>query len=96
LAAVRDISGGWRELKFERGGVLNEQERILQTNDSVLTNIAVSQPMDPTFYAHRPEDSSHSGDRREWFRKFCRYPKYFRLQYTAMVGEERYFVDTVY
>jgi hypothetical protein len=86
LPAVRDISGGWRELKFEKGGVLSEQECILQTNGRIMTNIAVTTPMDQGFYTHRPG----------WFRRCGRYPKYFRLQYTAMAGGRTYFVDTAY
>ncbi|MFZ0839602.1 MAG: hypothetical protein WAM77_19225 [Xanthobacteraceae bacterium] len=87
-AAVGDISNGWRELKFQKVGTLSliEDECILQTNDRRVTNIAVSQQMDQAFYDYRPK----------WVRRWLWWPKYFRLQYTAMIADKRYLVDTVY
>ena len=101
-AAVRDLSGGWRELKFAtqhpppgiQGGVpLIDRERVLQTGDTAYTSIAVSQAMGDEFYSYRPG----------WFRRLFRgiftifrYPKYFVLEYTAMVGDRKYYAATVY
>ncbi len=85
--ALRDISGGWRELKFawRTPPLLNDHECILQTTDRVMTNIAVSRQMDNAFYSYRPG----------WFRRVFRRPKYFVLQYTAVVGEKKYSIETV-
>ena len=87
LAAIRDISG-WHELKFQKDSTpnLSDHERILQTYDRVMTNIAASTPMPQAFYNYQPKRVP----------RWLRYPKYFRLQYIVMIGEMRYFVETVY
>jgi hypothetical protein len=87
-AAVKGLSAGWYELKFDTSntGNLNQDECILQTNARVGTGIAVGRPMDQAFYSHRPG----------FLRRFFRTPKYFLLQYTAMVGDKKYSVQTVY
>jgi hypothetical protein len=69
LDAAKDISGGWRELKFNRSspGLFTDDECILQTNDRVMTSIAVSQPMSQAFYSYRPG----------WVRRCFRCPEIF-------------------
>jgi hypothetical protein len=86
--AVKGLSGGWHELKFDtsNAGNFNQDECILQTNARVGTVIAVGQQMDQFFYSHRPA----------LVRRCFRWPKYFLLQYTAMVGDKKYSVQTVY
>jgi hypothetical protein len=97
LAAARDIAGAWRELKFaippkridsqqEYVLIYDQHEAILQTNCSVITSIAVSQPMDNDFYSYRSP----------WWRRYLSTPKYFLLEYTAMVGEKKYSIASVY
>jgi hypothetical protein len=87
VIAARDISGGWHQLKFMTcTGDLTEHECIVQANSSAITIIAVSRTMDQSFYSYQP------GRVRRWFR--C--PKYFTLQYTAMVGEKKYSIESVY
>ena len=87
IAAARDISGGWRELKFmARNGTMIDHECIVQANCNAITTIATSHKMDSSFYSYRP------GLLRRWLR----YPKYFTLQYTAMVGRQKYSIETVY
>jgi hypothetical protein len=88
VAAGRDISGGWRELKFAKNntGSFIHDECILQTGDRLTTTVPVSRPMDQAFYSYRPS----------WLSRCLRWQKYFRLQYTAMVGEKKYSVQTVY
>jgi hypothetical protein len=88
LTIAKDISGGWREVKFawKNPQHLNDDECILQTNDRVMTNMPVSQQMDNAFFAYRAG----------LFRRLFRWPKYFLLQYTAMVGEKKYSIETVY
>jgi hypothetical protein len=92
-AAVRGLSGGWREIKFAAPGTqppaLIDRERILHTGQIAYTSIAVSQAMNNEFFSYRP------GWFRRLFRLF-RYPKYFVLEYTAMVGDRKYYVATVY
>jgi hypothetical protein len=89
-AAARNISDGSRELKFAIQQNVNllfvADELVLQANSSGLTNIAVTQSMGTDFFSYRPSLL------RIWFRR----PKYFLLQYTAMVGEKKYSVSTVY
>lgn len=88
MAAVKDLSGGWREIKFQglNSNSLIDQERVLHTNLSAQTSIAVENPMDNEFYSYQPG----------WLRKFLRRPKYFVIEFTAMVGERKYSVATVY
>jgi hypothetical protein len=88
VVAARDISRGWRELKFNKSspGRFADDECILQTNDRVMTSIAVSQPMSQAFYSYHPG----------LVRRCLGLPKYFLLEYTVMVGKRKYFVQTVY
>jgi hypothetical protein len=87
LIAVKDISGGWRSLKFQAPNSIEfiDDERVLHTNKSASTLMAVSKCMDSTFYDYQPG----------WFRRWLRKPKYFRLEYTAMIGEKKYSVAMV-
>ena len=87
-AAAKYISGGWRELKFQWSdpSKMVDHVCILQTNENVITSIAVTNQMDQDFDSYRPN----------WLRRRLRWPKYFLLQYTAMVGEQKYSVETVY
>jgi hypothetical protein len=86
-AAIRDISGGWREIKFENGnGRLEDQERVLHTNQSANTSIAVMRSMVSEFYSYQPQ----------LLRRLFKRPKYFVLEYTAMIGEKKYSVATIY
>jgi hypothetical protein len=86
-------TSGWYDLKFawsktpsNQGIVpLQDFECILQTGETALTNIAARRS-DDTFLSYRPW----------WFRRWLWWPKYFRMQYTAMVGEKQYKADTVY
>jgi hypothetical protein len=86
-AAVRDISGGGRELKFvDRNNAFVDHERVLKPNDSAITTTAVTQAMDNAFYAYDPG----------WLRRYFRWPKYFLLRYTVTVGNKKYQAETVY
>jgi hypothetical protein len=85
--AVRDMFGGWRELKFlDRANNYADHELILQTNMSAKTCIPVSRPVNDAFYSLRPT---------RW-RQLFRRPKYFSIEYIAMVGDKRYSVLGIY
>jgi hypothetical protein len=85
-AAVRDLSG-WCELKFQApNGRHIDHEQVLQTDGSAITSIATTQPMPNEFYSYRPGR----------VRKLLRRPKYFTLEYAAMVGERKYSVATTF
>jgi hypothetical protein len=86
-AAVKSISGGWRELKFadEHGNFIRDQ-LILETGGRTVTSIAVVKTFGANFYNYRP------GYLRVLFRR----PKYFVIQYTAMVSDKKYSVAEVY
>jgi hypothetical protein len=94
VEASRDISAGWRNLKFgvvaHSSGTVQVQygshECILQTNQSAITVMALSTKIDGDIYSYRPL----------WFRRFLSWPKYYRLRYTAMVGDKKYSVETIY
>jgi hypothetical protein len=85
--AVKDLSG-WREIKFKEktSDQLRDLEVVLQTNESAETSIAVSQPLVHEFYSYR----------RSKMRWLFRKPKFFTLEFTAMVGQKRYVVEAVY
>jgi hypothetical protein len=86
-AAVKDISDGGHEIKFQnQTGALIDRERLLHTGQNAETSIAVSQLMGNEFYSYRP------GLLRRLFRR----PKYFVLKYTVMVGNRKYSVATIY
>jgi hypothetical protein len=86
--AVRDISSGWRDmtLRYSSEKIYHHHECILQTNERAMCCIAVERQLDASFYNHRPR----------WIRRFFRCPKYYRLEYTVMVGEKKYSVSTTY
>ena len=86
--AARDISSGWRDLslRYLSEQVYHRHECILQTNERAMCCVAVEGQLDASFHNHRSR----------WIRRFFRCPKYYRLEYTAMVGEKKYTVSTVY
>jgi hypothetical protein len=59
---------------------------ILQTAQTAKTSIAVNQQLPNTFYLHGPH----------WVRKLIRWSKYFKIEYTAMVGNKKYRVSMIY
>jgi hypothetical protein len=87
-AAARDIATGWREIKFRKGAALIDEEIILETGASAWTQMALSGPLPKGFESHRPNWI--------WIRRQLRMPKYYLLQYTVMVGEQKYSVLTVF
>lgn len=90
-AAARGTYGAWREVKFafpqpSRPVILDQHQIVLQTSASAVSNMAVSRLMDDRFYSHRPG----------WIRRWLRCPKYFRLEYIAMVGDKKYSIAMIY
>lgn len=91
IAASRDMARGWRELVFAipPDNFHSVYECILQTDvetGRAIASIAVRQPMDETFYSYRPK----------LLRRCFGFPKYFLLEYVAVVGEKKFSVATVY
>jgi hypothetical protein len=88
MAAVADLSGGWREIKFRapNSNALIDQERVVHTGQSAYTSIAVEMPLGNEFYAYRPS----------LYRWAFRLPKYFVFEYLAMRGDKKYYVATVH
>jgi len=85
--ASRDIAEGSYHLSFmDADGGFVHRDLTLHTNQSRHTVIAVNTPMPQEFYTYRPP----------WYRRLFRAPKYFILEYTAVVGTTRYSVATVY
>ena len=85
--ASRDIAEGSHHLSFmDTNGGFVHRELTLQTNQSGRTVMAVTAPMTQEFYTYRAP----------WYRRLFRTPKYFILEYTAVVGTVRYLVATVY
>jgi hypothetical protein len=88
VAASRDMARGWRELVFAIPPNLHHDshECILQTDGRAVASIAVKEPMDETFYSYRPT----------LLRRCFGRPKYFLLEYVAVVGEKKFSVATIY
>lgn len=87
IDASRDIAEGSYHLSFmDPNGGFVHRELTLQTNQSGRTAIAITAPMPQDFYAYRAP----------WYRRFFRSPRYFILEYTAMVGASRHSVATMY
>lgn len=87
IDASRDIAENSYELKFmDSNGRYIHRQYTLQTDQTVKSSLAVAQPFPDSFYSYRAP----------WWRKFLRCRKYFILEYTAMVGDKRYKVSTIY
>jgi hypothetical protein len=85
--ASRDIAEGSYHLSFmDANGGFVHRELTLQTNETGRTVIAVTSPMTQEFYTYRAP----------WYSRLFRRPKYFILEYTAVVGTARHLVATVY
>jgi len=83
----RDIAQNSHDLSFmdKNGGYVHPQS-TLQTSGTAKTSVAVTQQLSGAFYQHKAP----------WYRRWFGIPKYFVLEYTAMVGTKRYSVATVY
>jgi hypothetical protein len=87
IDASRDIAENSYELKFmDSNERYIHRQYTLQTDQTVKSCLAVVEPLSDSFYAYRTP----------WYRRFLRWPKYFTLEYTAMVGDKRYRVSTIY
>lgn len=85
IASTRDLSASY-ELNFSVGANLNQRQIILHTNDKSDTAIALDSKPSIEMLSFKP---------RLW-RRIFRCPKYFCLEYVAMVGKMRYNVSTIY
>lgn len=87
MDAARDMSGGWRELKFlNQSDRFVDHEMILHTNKSAVTCMAVTHAMSAQFFSFRPS----------LWRQVFRWPKYFAIEFIAMVGDKKYSVLSIY
>lgn len=87
IAATRSFAESSYELNFSVGsGNLDQRQIILNTNCKAETAIALDIKPGQDILSYQPP----------FFRKLFHYPKYFRLEYTAMVGTKRYIVSTNY
>jgi hypothetical protein len=86
-ASTRSFADASYELNFSDGkGNFNQRQIILNTNDKTETVIAIDNKPELGFFSYEPA---------VW-RKLLHYPKYFRLNYVAMVGTKHYRVSTNY
>jgi hypothetical protein len=86
IDASRDSGSGAYHVAFlDPRGLFTIREITLQTNERTRGAVAIAfQPVE--FYTHRAL----------WYRRLFRRPKYFVLEYTAMVGSKRYSIAMVY
>ncbi len=86
--ADRDSAENSYHLKFQLNGTGNFEYReiTLQTNQSATTSIAVTTQPNDNFFSYVVP----------WYRRWFNYRKFFILEYTAMVGNTRYLVATLY
>jgi hypothetical protein len=86
-AAARDIAANSYHLKFMGDdGAFSMREVTIQTGNVAKTCIAVSTPPTQEFFSYITP----------WHRRLFRRPKYFVLEYDAMVGTNRRRVATLY
>lgn len=88
--ATRDLTGAY-ELNFPfdtKATILdfNRRETILHSNCKIETGISLNS---------KPSNEIFSFTPKVW-RRLLRYPKFFCLEYVAMVGKKRYLVSTIY
>lgn len=87
VEASRDRAANSYHLKFmDAEGHFNLREKTLQTSESGKTCMPVADHMPDDFFKHSPS----------WLSRRCRKRKYFLLEYTALVGNVRHLVCTVY
>jgi hypothetical protein len=87
VEASRDVAQNSYHLKFtDSEGNYVMREVTLQTSQSGKTCMPASQPMQREFFSHTASYVS----------RVLRRPKYFVLEYTAMVGTARYSISTWY
>jgi hypothetical protein len=94
-ASASADASGWLPLQFlsqsgvfgtASNGAFSAQTCILETNSDTTTGFAVSQQPPADLYNYKPGS----------LRRLFRFPKYFRLQYTAtIIGGKTYCVDFV-
>jgi hypothetical protein len=79
----RDIGGGTSPLAFlDANGGFSRRELTLQTNEQARTWIS----MGDHFYQYRAP----------WYHRLLRGSKFYRLEYTVMIGKSRYSVSMAY
>jgi hypothetical protein len=86
--AVRDIGENAHPLSFlnRNTGIFEDHQTTLQTSGKAETVIAVTTQMPQSFYRYKTS----------LLRRIFRRPNYFIIEYTAMVGDRKYSVSTVY
>jgi hypothetical protein len=86
--AVRDIGENAHPLSFVNpaSGNYEDHQATLQTSGKVFTTMATTTTMSEAFYHHRAP----------MYRRLLRAPRYFIIEYTAMVGEKKYSVRTIH
>ena len=84
-ASTRDLSAAY-ELNFSVGGNLNQRQIILHTNCQTETAIALDSNPSTKMLSFKPS----------LWRRILSRPKYFCLEYVAMVGKKHYNVSTIY
>lgn len=87
-AASRDIAKSSHELKFPnfKDSYLTERQIILHTNAQAGTCLSLTTTVTDAMISYKPNI----------IRKLFHIPKYFCLEYVAMVGNKRYKVSTIY
>jgi hypothetical protein len=85
--ASRGIGENTYELNFmNANNQYTLQQYILQTDKIALTGIAVNQQMPNDFFSYNPN----------WIHRLLHLIKYFKIEFTAMVGDKKYKVSTLY
>lgn len=85
--STKDFNSGYYELKFHDGNnAFNVDNKVLRTNDRALTVIGLSEMPDDTFLNHTSN----------FFKRIFNKPKYFILQFTALVGNRRYLIKAIH
>jgi hypothetical protein len=85
--ASRGIGENSYELNFmDANSKYTLQQYILQTDKIAVTGIAVNHQMSNDFFSYNPN----------WIHRRFYLIKYFKIEFTAMVGDKKYKVSTLY
>lgn len=86
-SATRNLSDGSHKLEFENGaGQFVIKEVTIQTGGNIRTGLALDAPLDLSVRQHICP----------WWRRLLRWPRFFRIQFIAMVGDRKHKISLVH
>ncbi len=85
-SSTTDIGSGYYELLFLENGNYILTDKIVQTNADAETAIGLHSILSSDVYSYAPNN----------LRRIFQCPRFFTVEYTALVGDKKYMVKMVY